>query len=52
MNANTVTNEPPKHSDVSGSTQSAPGQHDANLNRFRSVGRSFHGPIAQCDDRR
>jgi len=43
INANTVTNELPKHPDVSGSTQAAPAQHDADVNSFGSVWQSFHG---------
>ena len=37
INANIVTNELPKHPDVSGSAQAAPAQHDADVNSIGSV---------------
>jgi len=37
MNANTVTNELSKHTNVSGTAQAASAQHDAYVNRFRFV---------------
>jgi hypothetical protein len=49
FNANIVTNELPKHADVSGSTQAAPAQHDADVNCFGSVRHSFLGLVTQCD---
>jgi len=43
FNANIVTNELPKHPDVSGSTQPAPAQYDADVHTFGSVRHSFLG---------